>query len=193
MEMMNNSYDTIEVGNSLFRSKYYNNDILAKAGLSKKKPSLFESEKIYFKFSLLEDVKSAHSKKFKTNWYKVLFGDLAKDKRSTLVSKLNSYLSLSDDWDGYGGVAPNKETVDDAMRLLHLLPNHISIPKPMLGNLGTIGYYWDKGNLYAEICFDGDQTFWYYAKIDNIEIGDEDVSLNANSLPVKLISVLKRF
>ncbi len=174
----------------LTHAKY--NDIFTKVTWSKMSHPL--SDKSHFKLLIpAEYEKSTHSKSLKANWNKVLFADAAKDKRSILINKLNSYLSLPDDWDGYDGVAPSKQTVDDAIRLLHLLPNRISIPKAMLGNLGTVGYYWEKENLYAEICFDGDQTFWYYAKDKDIERGEDDVSLNSNTLPVELILFLEQF
>ncbi|OQX23139.1 MAG: hypothetical protein BWK80_27555 [Desulfobacteraceae bacterium IS3] len=116
-----------------------------------------------------------------------------KDKRSVLISQLNSYLLLPYDWDGYDGVAPNRQTVDDAIRLLHLLPKHISIPKPTLGNSGTVGFYWEKENFYAEVCFEGDETFWYYAKDTDNEFGEDVVSLNTNTLPDELILFLEQF
>lgn len=147
-----------------------------------------------FKFWITDNYQQdAHSEIFKSNWNKVLLGYEPKNGRSVLISQLNSYLSLPDDWDGYEGVAPKRQTVDDAIRLLHLLPNHISIPKPMLGNSGTIGLYWEKESAYAEICFEGDETFWYYAKDGVKEIGEDIVLLNTNSLPDDLIVFLEQF
>ncbi|WP_207678755.1 hypothetical protein [Desulfonema magnum] len=110
-----------------------------------------------------------------------------------MIGQLNSYFSLPDDWDGYEGVAPNRQTIDDAIHLLRLLPKHISVPKPTLGNSGTVGFYWEKGNSYAEICFEGDETFWYYAKDSSNEIGEDIVSLNTETLPDDLILFLKQF
>lgn len=115
------------------------------------------------------------------------------DRFSNLISQLTNYLSLPKDWDGYEGVPPKKQTVDDAVKLLSLLPEHIYVPKPTLGNSGTVGFYWEKENLYTEICFEGDETFWYYAADDNNEIGEDSVFLNTNTLPDDLISFLEQF
>jgi len=182
----------IQVKNSLFRlSEYSNRDFFPKSDCF---GAGHHVEISAFKFWILDKYQQDfHSNSFKYNWNKVLFGDEVKDRRSVLISQLNSYLLLPDDWDGYDGVAPNRQTVDDAIRLLHLLPNHISIPKPMLGNSGTLGFYWEKENFYAEVCFEGDETFWYYAKDADNEIGEDVVFLNTNTLPDELILFLEQF
>ncbi len=118
---------------------------------------------------------------------------MEKDSFGDLIGQLISYLSLPDDWDGYGGVAPNRQTVDDAMSLLRLLPKHISVPKPTLGNSGTVGFYWEKENFYAEICFEGDKAFWYYAEDARNEIGEDIVYLDTDALPEDLILFLEQF
>ncbi len=118
---------------------------------------------------------------------------VTKDRLNGLISQLTNYLSLPNDWDGYEGVSPKKQTVDDAIKLLSLLPEHISVPKPTLGNSGTLGFYWERENLYAEICFEGDETFWYYAEDDSNEIGEDSVFLNTSTLPDDLISFLEQF
>ena len=141
------------------------------------------------------NVEISDFKSFKSDWLewnKALYGNI-KDCFGDLIRQLNSYLSLPDDWDGYDGVAPKKQTINDATRLLGLLPKHISIPKPTLGNSGIVGIYWEKDNLYAEICFEGDETFWYYAEDGSKEIGEDEVSLDTDILPDELILFLEQF
>jgi len=183
---------SVQVKNSLFPlTGYSNRDHFPKNDyLRTMNPVEISDYKFWIRTEYQQD---AHSISFKSNWNKVLFGDEPKDGRSVLISQLNSYSLLPDDWDGYDGVAPNRQTVDDAIRLLHLLPNHISIPKPTLGNSGTVGFYWEQENLYAEVCFEGDETFWYYAKDTDKELGEDVVSLNTNTLPDELILFLERF
>lgn len=141
------------------------------------------------------NVELSDFKSFRFDQNKALFGDtcVTKDRFGDLIGQLISYLSLPDDWDGYEGVAPNKQTVDDAMSLLRLLPKHISVPKPTLGNSGTVGFYWEKENFYAEICFEGDKTFWYYAEDGRNEIGEDIVYLDTDALPDDLILFLEQF
>ena len=180
-------YNSVRIANSTFSPpKYHSNEISARFSRPKAPPPLRKLHLVNYK-------ESSPSTSFKSNWNRILSGDVPKDKRILLIGRLNSYLSLPDDWDGYDGVAPNKQTVDDAIRLLHLLPNRVSTPKPMLGSSGTVGLYWEKEDLYIEICFDGDETFWYYARNDNTELSEDDVSLNTNTLSAELLSFLEQF
>ncbi len=124
MQMVNSSPDelspknpSIQVRNSLFRlSEYFNRGIFPKNDyLRKRHPVEISDFKFWIPSNCQQD---AHSESFKSNWNKVLFGDEPRDGRSVLLSQLTGYLSLPDDWDGYDGVTPSRQTVDDAIRIL---------------------------------------------------------------------------
>lgn len=81
-----------------------------------------------------------------------------------LSGTLNGYENLPVDWDGYGGLPPKGETVNDASEFLSLLPKETPLPKPMLSGNGNIGLYWKADDLYLDIEFEGNGTFSYYAE-----------------------------
>ncbi len=139
------------------------------------------------------NVEISNFKSFKSDWNRDLPVHPTKDRFADLTNQLISYLTLPNDWDGYEGAPPTKQTVYDGIRLLRLLPRHAPVPKPTLGNSGILGFYWEKKGLYAEICFEGNETFWYYAEDGINEIGEDVVSLNTKRLPDDLILFLKQF
>ena len=100
------------------------------------------------------------------------------NNRNIIIKQLNEYLLLDTDWDGYNGVPPDKQTIEDTIVFLKLLPNHIINPKIMLGNSGTVGLYWENDYNYIEVCFDGDTSYSYYCVNDKLEIGSNQVWLS---------------
>jgi hypothetical protein len=110
-----------------------------------------------------------------------------------LIGILYDYLGLPNDWDGYDGVAPKLKTIKDAIALIEILPNSIKLPKPMLGGSGVVGLYWEKNDIYAEICFEGDGSFWYYATDGNTEVGEDYVFLqHITTFPIKLLNIINK-
>lgn len=80
---------------------------------------------------------------------------------SKLESRLNSYLQVGEDWDGYGGSPASKQSLADAKSFLSKLPNQISLPRPMLAGDGEISLYWEHSGMYAEASFPGDGTYHF--------------------------------
>ncbi|WP_204103249.1 MULTISPECIES: hypothetical protein [Spirulina sp. CCY15215] len=112
---------------------------------------------------------------------------------NNLIKTISSYLDLPNDWDGYDGVVPTSQTIQDCIFLIKRLPKSIDIPKPMLGGSGTVGLYWEKDGLYAEICFEGDGTFWYYGTDNDNEIGVDSIELLQDTqFPIELHNLLKK-
>jgi hypothetical protein len=111
-------------------------------------------------------------------------------EKTSLEGELLDYLNLPNGWDGYEGVPPKRQTIGDAIRFVKKLPKSIPLPKPMLGGSGVVGLYWDKQDIYADVCFAGDGTFWYYAKdAKGNKVGEDEVHLN-NQLPVPLLNII---
>ncbi|MEA5512975.1 hypothetical protein [Nodularia sp. UHCC 0506] len=118
---------------------------------------------------------------------------IKESKVQNLVTALRNYLDLYYDWDGYQGIAPQVKTVEESIRLVQKLPDSIPLPKPMVSGTGIVGLFWGKNNIYAEICFEGDGTFWYYGNDGNFEIGEESVSLKEEIiLPADLINLINK-
>jgi len=108
-----------------------------------------------------------------------------------LETRIRDFLKLENDWDGFGGVSPSQQTVNDVIVFIDKLPtNGIPPAKLMLASDGIIGLYWDNKNNYIDICFFGDGTFWYYARDDkNHEIGADNISLKTD-IPKELLDYL---
>ena len=50
----------------------------------------------------------------------------------------------------------------------------------MVGGNGIVGLYWKTPNVYAEVCFEGDGTFWYYVEdTEGNEAGEDVIYLNS--------------
>jgi len=110
----------------------------------------------------------------------------------SLTRQLRDYPKLENDWDGYGGVPPKQQTVEEVVSFLSKLPDSVSLPKPMLGGEGVVGLYWDKQNTYADVCFEGNGTFWYYARDEKgNEIGADDISVSME-IPRQLLDVFPK-
>jgi len=114
-----------------------------------------------------------------------------KARLDQLIRQLYEYLTLKDNWDGYGGIPPTEKTVNDAIQFVKRLPPLKWPPAPMVAGSGVVGLYWDEKGIYAEIGFEGDGTFWYYAE-DNEgnEAGADRVRL-VDELPADLLKMLE--
>ena len=90
---------------------------------------------------------------------------LTSEVESKLRHELLSYARLDDNWDGDGAKAPSQEAVNDALIFLDGRPGDIPPPYPEEGTDGDIGVYWDfkHAQVFAEVTFDGDGTFAYFA------------------------------
>jgi len=91
-----------------------------------------------------------------------------------ILKKINSYLALEDDWDGYGGVAPNASTVVDAKTFISFLSEESVVPRPGISGDGEINLFWEQG-FYIDVGFTGNATYSFYAKDEHGKeyFGDE--------------------
>jgi len=106
-----------------------------------------------------------------------------------LLTQIADYLSLPDDWDGYGGKPANLATVMDTFDFLKRYPATFPAPKPMIGGSGVIGLYWESNGCYASIDFDGSGHYCYIADRPGDEWGEDRVPV-ADPLPQRLIEVI---
>jgi hypothetical protein len=91
-----------------------------------------------------------------------MFADRFNFARNT-AAELMSYLTLSANWDGEGAVAISSDAVGNALDMLERVPSVLGAPKPMVLPSGEVALYWDHGDTYAEIGFDGTGTYYAYA------------------------------
>jgi hypothetical protein len=97
-----------------------------------------------------------------------LLADRSEFGRAT-AAELMSYATLGDGWDHQGAIAPHPDSIVDALRMLEVTPIEIGAPKPMVLASGDVALYWDLGEAYAEIGFDGSGTYYTYANAPDHE------------------------
>ena len=87
------------------------------------------------------------------------------ESESELRQELLSYARLDENWDGNGAKAPSQEAVNDALTFLDGRPGDIPLPYPEEGTEGDVGIYWDfrDAQVFAEVTFEGDGTYAYFA------------------------------
>lgn len=108
-----------------------------------------------------------------------------------LHSLIKSYEQLSNNWDGYEGIAPEKSTIGSTIAFLNVLMHQsISTPKSMLSGSGEISLYWESGDIYIEIGFEDDAHYTYFIDKDGEGFGEDDYPLS-ESIPTSLLQILK--
>ena len=108
-----------------------------------------------------------------------------------LIKTLESYKSLEEDWDGYGGMTPSTEVVDTAINLVYKIKrDDLPTPKPMVSGLGNVGLYWDGKNSYVEVGIDGVDSYYTYMSRGKT-YGGEDKNMLKEPFPDALVKALK--
>lgn len=108
-----------------------------------------------------------------------------------LHSLINSYTQLPDNWDGYNGIAPEKNTTKAAIAFLNVLMHQsIITPKSMLSGSGEISLYWDNEDTYIEIGFEDGDHYTYFVDKNGEGFGEDDYPLS-ESVPTSLLEILK--
>lgn len=74
--------------------------------------------------------------------------------REEVIHKINSYLSLPENWDSYGGIAPTSENVEFVKGIVEKFPNHLYFCCP--GPNGEIEVDWRIGDIQIEAFFEED-------------------------------------
>ncbi len=110
-----------------------------------------------------------------------------------LKDTIGDYAFLTEDWDGYGGIAPSEELIKTTIELLgQLHEKGFSIPKPMLSGVGEIGLYWRNDIIYVEITIDEPNIYSLYIEEGNAYSGKADIKIEED-LPQELIISEKKF
>ena len=83
--------------------------------------------------------------------------------RLLLAREIKSYAQLKPDWDGYGGHAPARVDIDNAVDFLMSLRGG-DIPRPMVAGDGDVGFTWRTESAYLEIGFCDEGQISFYGK-----------------------------
>lgn len=114
-----------------------------------------------------------------------------------LVGQLRNLPNLHDNWDGYGGVTPERDAVEYAVAFLNLASKEISglpMPRPSLAGSGEVGVYWSFGEhgFYGDIGFFADGRMNYYVEEKGGRYASEGgIMFDRNKLPDQLLNLLK--
>jgi hypothetical protein len=68
-----------------------------------------------------------------------------------VISEVLGYKNLASNWDGEGGLPATYERVKFACEWLRTIPEGYTMPKPMLGSSGKIGFYWSNRTHYIDV------------------------------------------
>lgn len=126
-----------------------------------------------------------------------LFADTfhTKTKYDEISGELLSYMSLENDWDGYGGSVPKKETILSCSELLSkLCKKNITPPKTMLSGDGEVSLYWTNKtmDIHIEIGFEEEGLYSYLISTPSLTTGEDDYVLS-NDIPTLLLEHISAF
>lgn len=108
---------------------------------------------------------------------------------NVISGKLINYMSLDENWDGYGGVAPNSKVIHSALKFLtRLKKDFFVLPQPMLAGSGEVGFYWDINECHAEVVFENEGVFSFLLMNKEMVYGEDDYSLE-----LRLPDMLRNF
>jgi len=103
---------------------------------------------------------------------------------------VSSYKTYPLNWDGYDGIAPSTETINDALSFIEKLPYGVIEPRPGVSGDGEISLFWENDDIYIDIGFLGDGTYVLYARdSQDIEYFKDSIDLNSK-LPTALLNLI---
>ncbi len=83
------------------------------------------------------------------------------EMRGLLESELSRYPALRHGWDGDYAKPASPASLRDARKFLSMRPANVPLPYPELNSDGETGFFWDTGDLFAGVTFEGDGTFYF--------------------------------
>ena len=94
--------------------------------------------------------------------------------RKHAKDEIMKFLDLPHDWDGYGGIPPKKQTVDDAWSIFDKLCYFMPVEIGVAGD-GEIGLFYRQDEAYFNIACYGEGFYSYYGKFNDIEFFGDDL------------------
>jgi hypothetical protein len=98
---------------------------------------------------------------------------------SACISRVLEHQKLKENWDGYGGLAPLKEVVENSIRFLYNFPevylNDLDLEDIMPTPHGTMNFDWYNGDNY--LCVEiGSQSIGYFHEINGVRWATDEGS-----------------
>ncbi len=94
-----------------------------------------------------------------------------------MEAKMKEYPTLKEGWDGYDAEPLIPESLGDARKFLAHRPEGARVPFVALNTNGEVELHWEEKRVYADIVFEGDGKFHYFAI--GRTLSGQDISHNA--------------
>lgn len=113
-----------------------------------------------------------------------------KDYKLKLQKKIESFINLENDWDGYGAMPISRNVITDALLFLGNLPDciHPPVVNPSADN--EIVFYWRTEYGRSILSFFGDSKYHAYIRIGKSEHFYSDVECY-EPIPAQVMDKLK--
>lgn len=112
------------------------------------------------------------------------------DFEESINEIIGSYQGYHANWDGYNGIPPSADTVNDALSFLAKLPFGVIEPRPGLSGDGEISLFWEYDDVFVDIGFIGDSKYTLYARDrQSIEYFKDEIDLK-DALPEALLNLI---
>jgi hypothetical protein len=113
------------------------------------------------------------------------------DFLNKLIYTLRSYRDFEGNWCGYGGVAANNETINNAITFLNLLPEDTMPPYCGLSGDGEVELIWDKDCIFIDISLPNGSTYSFYARDAKGKEYFGDSLSSSQGIHPELINIMK--
>ena len=114
-------------------------------------------------------------------------------KRFEIGEQLRRYADLHDDWDGYGGHAPTRQDIENAVWFIpHIPKGALFSAQLMVAGDGDVGFFWKQKDRYLEVGF-LDGTISFYGETPDGEEISGGENFNGAAFPGALADFMNSF
>jgi hypothetical protein len=110
-------------------------------------------------------------------------------EQEKLIAEFMQFKYLNENWDGEGGLAPDQNSVTEAIDFIYILDN-IVVPEAMLLSSGHTALFWNENGLYADIEFLGNGRIAYFIR-KNDDKHKGVVEFDSKKMPDVFATLLK--
>ena len=107
-----------------------------------------------------------------------------------IIGEIRQWHLLRDNWDSEGAIAPNPDSIREAVSFVRLLNDNFALPEPMLLASGHAALFWNDEGLYADIEFLGDRRIAYFIKKNGCR-HKGILTFDKRTMPVVLQTLIK--
>jgi len=112
------------------------------------------------------------------------------DFEEGITDLIESYRNYPTNWDGYDGIPPLSETVNNTLEFIEKLPFNAREPRPGVSGDGEISLFWESDDIFVDIGFLGDGKYTFYARDSQaIEYFKDDIELK-DPIPEALLNLI---